>query len=148
MEPEKNCILTRCKIWSSDRSRNDNSIPIPDDLLDPNDLDHKYMLGIFAPAKDFLKITTYFLKKPYVSKITLSFDKIDPDLIKKVSILIKEFNEKPIHVSGFCNKHNKYIYEIYAPDDKESINNLTCNLDKLGIPFKADIQKITLSDEA
>ena len=148
MEPERNCILTRCKIWSSDRSMKENSIPIPSDLIEPGTTDHKYMLGIFAPAKDFLKITTYYLNEPYINKITLSFDKINPDLIKKVSILIKEFNEKPIHVSGFCNKHNKYIYEIYAQDDKKSINKLIHNLENLGISFNADIQKITLSEEA
>ncbi|MFX0101752.1 MAG: hypothetical protein ACFFCS_19465, partial [Candidatus Hodarchaeota archaeon] len=142
------CILTRCKIWSSENSKESNSIPLPANLLEVDPGSYKYMLGIYAPAKDFLKITTYYIKNPFVSKITLGFEKIDSDLIKKISILIKEFDDKPIHVSGFCNKNDKYIYEIYAQgEDENSINVFIDNIKKLGIPFEVDIQDIELNEE-
>ena len=145
-EIETKCILTRCKIWSSDSAMVSNSIPLPTGILGREC--YKYMLGIFAPAKDFLKITTYYIKNPLVTKITLSFEEIDSELIKKISILIKEFDDRPIHVSGFCDKNDKYVYEIYAQgEDENSVNAFIGNLEKLGVPFESEIKDVKLNEE-
>ncbi|NMC05247.1 MAG: hypothetical protein GYA24_08555 [Candidatus Lokiarchaeota archaeon] len=137
--------LTRYLLWSSEETVKSKKIPLPMDINDEFIAKHKYMLGIFAPSKEFLKITTYYLDASDVSKITFFFDKIDDDIVKKVSLVIKDIPESPIHVSGFCIKQEKYIYELYLKGKKNEATRIVALVKKHVPSFQASIEEISLT---
>lgn len=135
--------LTRYLIWPATISTLDRSIPLPGNLEGINPNNFKYILGIFAPAKDFLKITSYYLNSPDVTKIAFVFDTLDDDMIKAVSLVIKEFKQSPIHVSGFCMKNGKYIYELYISGKKQVANRIVQSVKKVIPNFESNIEEIS-----
>ncbi|HME54760.1 MAG TPA: hypothetical protein VKM55_21320 [Candidatus Lokiarchaeia archaeon] len=141
---DKKNALTSSVLWPSTITTQDRSIPLPANLDGINPNNFKYILGIFAPAKDFLKITSYYLNSPSVTKITFVFDVLDDDMLKAVSLFIKDFKEQPIHVSGFCMKNGKYIYELYTSGKRQVANRIVQSLKKSVPGFESTIEEISL----
>jgi len=140
---EKN-VLTHSLLWSATITMTDRSIPLPSNLNEINSKNFKFILGIFAPAKDFLKVTLYYLNSPNVTKITFWFGKLDDATIRAVSLAIKDFKEPPIHVSGFCMKDGKYIYELYARGTRQDSKNILQSLKKIVPNFESIIEELPL----
>ncbi len=136
--------LTRHLLWSSEETVKGKQIPLPIDLDDGFIAKHKFILGIFAPSKEFLKVTSYYLDTSDVAKITFVFDKIDDDIVKKVSLIIKDIPQSPIHVSGFCMKHDKYVYELYLKGAKDDAAKIVELVQKHASSFQTSIEEIPL----
>jgi len=136
--------LSRSLIWPSTVTTQDRSIPIPGNLDGINPNNFKFILGIFAPAKEFLKITSYYLNSPDVIKITLVFDELGEELIKAVSLSIKDFKKSPIHVSGFCKKNDKFIYELYTIGKRRDANAVLQSLKKIVPRFESVVEEVPL----
>jgi hypothetical protein len=137
--------LTRYMLWSSKETVESKQIPLPVDFNDEFIVKHKFILGIYAPSKEFLKVTSYYLDTSDVSKITFVFDKIDDDIVKKVSLVIKDIPESPIHVSGFCMKQEKYIYELYLKGKKDEAARIVALVQKHASSFQTKIEEISLN---
>ncbi|MEX2717776.1 MAG: hypothetical protein Q6353_004820 [Candidatus Sigynarchaeum springense] len=140
--------LTRYLLWASNETIEQNQIPIPVEINRDLIAKHKYILGIFAPSKDFLKVTAYYLDTCDVSKITFVFDKIDEDIVKQVSLVIKDIPQTPIHVSGFCIKQDKYIYELYVKGKKDAAADIVAVVKKHASSFQTSIEEISLKTRA
>jgi hypothetical protein len=140
--------LTRHLLWSSEETVKRRQIPLPIDLDDEFVAQHKFVLGIFAPSKEFLKVTSYYLDTSDVAKITFVFDKIDDDIVKKVSLIIKDIPQSPIHVSGFCMKRDKYVYELYLKGTKEEAAKIVALVQKHASSFQTSIEEIPLKPRA
>ncbi len=136
--------LTRFMLWPATMTVQNKSIPLPSNLGEINPNGYKFILGIFAPAKDFLKITSYYLNTPDVTKISFVFDKIDDEMVKMISSVIKEWKDPPIHVSGFCLKSGKYIYELYASGKKQIANKIVQLVKNLPLKFESTIEELPL----
>ena len=136
--------LTRSLLWPATITTQDRSIPIPGNFDGINPDNFKYILGIFAPAKEFFKITSYYVNVPVVTKITLIFEKLDDEIIKAVSLVIKEFKEPPIHVSGFCMKNGKYIYEMYKIGNQQEASSILQSLKTHVQTLDSSIEEIAL----
>nr|MDO8110277.1 hypothetical protein [Candidatus Sigynarchaeota archaeon] len=141
---ENDLKLTRFMLWPAALTVQNKSIPLPSNLGEINPNGYKYVLGIFAPAKDFLKITSYYLNTPDVTKISFVFDKIDDDMVKLISNVIKEVKDPPIHVSGFCMKSGKYIYELYTRGKKQTANKIIQLVQKLPTKFESTVEEIAV----
>nr|MDO8088935.1 hypothetical protein [Candidatus Sigynarchaeum springense] len=139
--------LTRHLLWASEETIERERIPLPVEINRDLIAKHKYILGIFAPSKDFLKVTAYYLDTSDVSKITFVFDKIDDDIVKKVSLVIKDMPQSPIHVSGFCMKQDKYIYELYVKGKKEDAADIVAVVQKYASSFHTSIEEIHLKQQ-
>jgi hypothetical protein len=136
--------LTRHLLWYSEETVKLKQIPLPIELNDEFIAKHKYILGIFAPSKEFLKVTSYYLDTSDVAKITFVFDKIDDDIVKKVSLIIKDIPDSPIHVSGFCMRNDKYVYELYIKGAKDEAAKIVALVKKHASSFKTSIEEIPL----
>jgi hypothetical protein len=123
-------------------------IPLPIDFNNEFIAKHKFILGIYAPSKEFLKVTFYYLDTSDVAKITFVFDKIDDDIVKKVSLVIKDIQQSPIHVSGFCLKHDKYIYELYLKGRKDEAARIVALVQEHASSFQTSIEEIHLKQHA
>ncbi|MHA1680934.1 MAG: hypothetical protein ACTSUE_07990 [Promethearchaeota archaeon] len=148
IQSEKNCeTLTKYNLWRLESTTRDGNIPIPEDLIEIESGEYKYILGIFASAKQFFKVTSYFLKTPIVTKLTVIFKDLSVDMVKDASLIIKNFKNPPIHVSGFCKRYEKYIYEAYLRGDrKEDVDELTSHLEKKNYKFEIITNIITLKN--
>ena len=140
--------LTRHLLWASEETLEQGEIPLPPDINRDLIAKHKYVLGIFAPSKEFLKVTMYYLDTSDVAKVTFVFDKIDDDIVKKVSLVIKDIPQSPIHVSGFCMRQNKYIYELYLTGGKQEAADIVAVVEKHASSFQTTIEEIPLGPRA
>jgi hypothetical protein len=144
VKKKEKMALTRSVLWPATITTQERSIPIPGDLDGINPNNFKYILGIFAPAKEFLKVTSYYVNAPTVTKITFIFENLGDEIIKAVSFVIKDIKTPPIHVSGFCTKNDKYIYELYTSGNKQEANYIVQSLKKQVQAFESSIEEITL----
>ncbi len=140
--------LTRHLLWASEETLEQDEIPLPADINRDLFGKHEFVLGIFAPSKEFLKVTIYYLDTSDVAKVTFVFDKIDDDIVKKVSLVIKDIPQSPIHVSGFCMKQDKYIYELYLKGGKEEAADIVAVVHKHASSFQTTIEEIPLKPRA
>jgi hypothetical protein len=137
--------LTKFMLWPASETVQYKAIPLPASMGDVEAAKYKYMLGIFAPAKEFLKITSYYLNSKDVMKITFVFDAIDDDIVRKVSLVIKDISSPPIHVSGFCMKNSKYIYEIYIPGKQADASKIVSLVKQHAVGFESSIEEIPVT---
>ncbi|MHA1369758.1 MAG: hypothetical protein ACTSRA_08615 [Promethearchaeota archaeon] len=140
--------LTSCRLWETEKSIKTGNIPVPTEMLNVDPEKYKYTLGIFAFTKEFFKITSYFLNDPNIMKVTIIFKKIDNDLIKKLSTIIRNVNNQIIHVSGFCNRNNKYFYEFYINTRlKNEVEKILDLMKKQDIDFEVNIENIEIDND-
>lgn len=137
------CSLTLPILWATSTCTVERAIPLPA-ALPFNAGDHPHVLGIFAPSKQSCKATLYYLDKPDVTKLTLVLDKIDNDVIVAVSSIINEVKDAHIHVSGFCQKEGKYIYEIYARGKRDVFSGVITRLESAASPMDVIVEEIQL----
>ncbi|MBN2150202.1 MAG: hypothetical protein JW839_02030 [Candidatus Lokiarchaeota archaeon] len=148
MEDQNGAVhrLTRHLLWTSKETLEQSLLPLPVGLNREFITKHKYILGIFAPSKEFLKVTAYFLDSSEVAKVTFVFDKIDDDIVKRVSLVIKEVPKSPIHVSGFCMMRDKYVYELYLKGTKADAAKIVAVVQKHASSFQTRIEEIRLKE--
>nr|MDO8118978.1 hypothetical protein [Candidatus Sigynarchaeota archaeon] len=107
----EHCILTRSLVWPAKMVKHELMIPVPDGIVDHGSKQKKFVLGIYAPGKDFFKVTSYYLSTPDVTKIIIVSENMNDDIVQQVSSFVNSFSTPPLHVSGFCSKNGKYLYE-------------------------------------
>ncbi|MHA1793573.1 MAG: hypothetical protein ACTSVI_13070 [Promethearchaeota archaeon] len=137
-------FLTSCAVWNLKKTLKDKIIPIPTEIEFDVGSEDQYVLGIYSKTRDFLKITTYILKVPDVTKIILTFKMIDSEIINTVSKKITEFNLNPIHSSGFCSKMDSYIYEMYINKSASNVDDFIKGLIDSGIEFDSFVEVVNL----
>ncbi len=97
-------------------------IPVPDGIVEQGSKGKKYVLGIYAPGKEFFKVTSYYLSTADVMKITIITKHMNDDIVTRVSSFVNSFST-PIHVSGFCSKSGNYLYEAYILCDVQTLEH-------------------------
>ncbi|MBD3188593.1 hypothetical protein GF325_17315 [Candidatus Bathyarchaeota archaeon] len=143
------CALTKCNIWSLDDSIRGATMPLPGGVLPVDAGAYQYVLGIFAPAREFFKVTSYYLEEPIVTKVILVFTDLSPRRVKDATKIISEEHADitVIHMSGFCRQSDKFLYEFYAKGDKKSyLEGLLENIGARGFEFEYKVQKIMLDN--
>jgi hypothetical protein len=148
-DKDKDCLLTRGLLWAVDKSTGSHVIPVPIEISAFSKPEYKYVLGIYAPAAEFLKITTYFLDVPDVTKITFIFNNVDGDLLKKIYTAVSVMETSPIHVSGFCQSkrsgRSQTVYEMYVKGTRENVEPLIQRIQDLDISFDVSVHEMKLA---
>ena len=91
-----------------------------------------------------MKVTSYYLGDPNITKLIFIFNIINEQKIGSVSRIVNKIKKNTIHVSGFCNKHDKYVYELYAMGTPDELHNAVSQITKEFDDIRIETEKIPL----